>query len=92
MDDYGWLLDHSFALGDSVLLCAVHQAAYVYGVDGCDVPNRLDCFACFAGSRIFRMGYTRRPADETVRVRSDAKAINSTEGIPLGKAQTDQEY
>jgi hypothetical protein len=91
MDDHGCVLDHSFALGDSVLLCAVHQTTDVYGVDGCDVPNRLGYLARFAGARIFRMGDTRGLAHATVWTRSDATPIDSAEDIALGKAKADQE-
>lgn len=91
MDDCGCVLGHSLATGDSVPLCAGNQAADVHGMDGRDVPNRLGRLARFAGDRIFRVGDTRRPADATVRTRSDATPIDPTEGIALGKAKADQE-
>lgn len=91
MDGRDCILDHGLTLGDSVPLRAVHQAADVHGVDGCDVPNRLGRLARFAGARLLRMGDTHRPANAIVRVRSDATPIESTEGIALGKAKTDQE-
>ena len=91
MDDRGCVLGRSLTLGDSVPLCAVDQAADVYGVDGRDVPNRLGRFARFAGDRILRMGDARRLADATVRTRSDATQIDSAESIALGKAKADQE-
>ena len=91
MDGRDRVLDHSLTLGDSISLRAVRQAADVHGVDGRDVPNRLDHLACFTGARIFRMGDTHRPANATVRIRSDATRIESTEGVALGKAKADQE-
>ena len=75
MDGPGCVLDHSPALGNSVSLRAVCKAANVHGVDGCDVPDRLDHLARIAGARIFRMGHARRSADATVRIRSDATPI-----------------
>ena len=91
MDGRDPILDHGLALGDTVPLRAVHQAADVYGADDCDVPDRLGRLARFAGARILRMGDTHRPAHATVRIRSDATPIESTEGIALGKAKVDQE-
>jgi len=92
MDDRGCVLDHSLTLGDSVPLCAVCEATNVYGVDGCDVPNRLGHLARIAGTRLLRMDHACRPANATVRIRSDAAPIESTEGIALGKANTDPGY
>ncbi len=91
MDDRDCVLDHGLALGDSVPLRAVHQTADVHGADGRDVPNRLGHLARFAGARIFRMGHACRPANATVRTRSDATPIESTGGVALGKAKADQE-
>ena len=91
MDDRSCVLDHSPALGDSVSLRAVCKAANIHDVDDCDVPNRLDHLAHLAGARIFRMGHACRPADATVRIRSDATPIESTEGVTLGKAKADRQ-
>ena len=91
MDGRDRVLDHSLTLGDSISLRAVPQAADVHGVDGRDVPNRLDRVTRFAGDRILRMGHTCRPANAIVRIRSDATPTVSRDCIALGKAKADQE-
>ncbi len=92
MDGPCCVLDHSPTLGNSISLRTVCKAANIHDVDDCDVPDRLGHLARIAGARVFRMGDTHRSADATVRIRSDATPIDSTEGLALGKAKADRQY
>lgn len=91
MDDCDRVMGRRLASGGRVLVRAVCKAADVHGADGRDVPNRLDHLARIAGARLLRMDHACRPANATVRIRSDATPIESRGGIALGEAKTDQE-
>lgn len=90
MDSRDRVLGHSPALGDSLLLRSVRKAAHVYGVDGSDVPNWLDCHASVAGTRLLWMDHAYWAADAAFWVRPDATPTESKGRLALDTAKADQ--
>jgi hypothetical protein len=91
MGDPDDVLDYCCALGDAVSLRVVHQAADVYGVDGCDAPNWLGHQSLAVGGCLLWLDHACRAANAAVWIRPDATPTEPENWIILDKTRACQQ-